>query len=254
MPNGQVIATIPDTLAQALAWLTDKGYDVATIPQYAVATFDALIEWCGEQGIHFITAKKDVIVGIAEDVAMNAGENTNLIPQGITALVPVTGGANITKGKTFFGTIAKKIAAGAMIASLGVSMTAAQIKEAVERFATDSLEDWTIDGAEDQIAVLVDDNGNTFLDSRMIEDFRAKLVEYGVFRNQQYFPVYPSDDDITISSVQSLMSLYNYAMSYTPLSFSFDNAQDWVDLHSFIALYEDYPATISVLADRKSVV
>ena len=250
MPGTDIVATAPDLWETFVDICMGLGIDMTQLP--TLRTPNEIIEFCHTSlNIQIQPLYKEVTT-LAQDgwtwvmnTPVDASTSNEMVVRGVTDLVVVDGAAtSITQGKGIFGTITRKAAALAGVLALGVSLTASQIGEHISRF----VEGWTpytVDG-EDAVPVLIDENGTTYLDSRAIQHFREILVELGVFDNSQEFPVYPAHEEVTITSIQSLSSLFDYAMGYTPYTFVFADPVHEQILYNFVDLYSDYPATITI--------
>lgn len=182
--GAEVVATTPELWETFVDICMNLGIDMTNLP--ALTTPQAIIEYCQTLNIQLQPLYKQVTTleqtgwTWVVNTPANPTETTDMVVRGVTDLV-VTGGSasSLTRGKALFGTVSRRVAAGAIVAALGVSTFAAQIGEYIDNFV-ESLKDWTIDG-NDAVPVMIDEDGNTYLDRRAIETFRRGLINDGVF-------------------------------------------------------------------------
>ena len=128
------------------------------------------------------------------------GNTVDVTARVIDSIVATQTGVQVTVGKRTVSSIAKSVVAFALVAAWGVSATAAGIKEHIDAL-TQSLEPYTTDG--ENIPVVFDEDGKTYIDGRAIQSFREKMIELGIF-GQGFVPDthwYPLDTVFTLQEV-----------------------------------------------------
>lgn len=182
--GAEVVATTPELWETFVDICMSLGIDMTQLP--ALRTPQAIVEFCQTLNIQLQPLYREVTTLEQEgwtwvvNNPVNPSETTDLVVRGVTDLVVTGGGAtSISRGKNLFGTVSRRVAAGAMIAALGVSTFVAQIGEHISRLV-EGLTPWTTDGV-DAVPVMIDENGNTYLDARAIQQFREDLADLGIF-------------------------------------------------------------------------
>ena len=190
--GAEVVATTPELWETFVDICMSLGVDMTQLP--ALTTPQEIIEFCHTLNIQLQPLYKEVTTleqsgwTWVVNTPANPAETTDMVVRGVTDLVVTGGGAtSIGRGKNLFGTVSRRIAAGAMIAALGVSTFAAQIREHISKLV-EGLTPWTTDGV-DAVPVMIDEHGNTYLDERAIQQFRQDLIDMGIF-NGGYTPDY----------------------------------------------------------------
>lgn len=215
LPVGEVTATVPELFQELMHICANLGIDTSNLP--ALTSVNAIKEYVQTLGIQLQPIYKEVTT--LEQTGwtwifnspVNPAETTDIVARTVTDLTVVGGGATaMTSGKKIFGTVSRKIAAGAMIAALGVSTFAAQIGEHISRLV-EGLTPWTVDGV-DAVPVLIDEDGYTYLDERAVQKFREDLAELGIFDVEPYLEL---GDNFKIGN-----TVYNYS-SYR--NYNWDN-------------------------------
>ena len=175
----EVVATTFESFETLVAWLNSMGVDTSSLPS-TITTSQELIAYIEAQGWQPVYTVGQYLSGFVKVTGADPSNTTDIVSRVVTDLVPVAGGAagSLTSGKRTFGMISKRIAAGAIIAALGVCTFASQIGEYINNLV-EGLTPFTLDG--ENMAVLLDQNGNAYLDARAIQKFRSDLAELGIF-------------------------------------------------------------------------
>lgn len=196
MPTGEVVGTVTELWSKFVEYCNNLGISTSNLP--TLTTPQEIVEYINtytniklEPLYKTVTTLEQTGWTWVYNAPVNPAETTDIVARTVTDLTVVGGGATtVTSGKKLFGTVSRKIAAGAMIAALGVSTFAAQIGEHISRLV-EGLTPWTVDGV-DAVPVLIDEDGYTYLDERAVQKFREDLAELGVFDTQSICTDYPS--------------------------------------------------------------
>ena len=182
--GAEVVATTPELWETFVEICMSLGVDMTQLP--ALTTPQEIIEFCHTLNIQLQPLYKEVTTleqsgwTWVVNTPANPAETTDMVVRGVTDLVVTGGGAtSISRGKNLFGTVSRRVAAGAMIAALGVSTFFAQIGEYIDNLV-EGLTPWTTDGV-DAVPVMIDENGTTYFDQRAIDTFRRGLANLGIF-------------------------------------------------------------------------
>ena len=209
----EVVATTFESFETLVAWLNSMGVDTSSLPS-TITTSQELIAYIEAQGWQPVYTVGQYLSGFVKVTGADPSNTTDIVSRVVTDLVPVAGGAagSLTSGKRTFGMISKRIAAGAIIAALGVCTFASQIGEYINNLV-EGLTPFTLDG--ENMAVLLDQNGNAYLDARAIQKFRSDLAELGIFE-KGFIP------DTSVIALQN---------DFSPLKLSYSMALQVVKKH-----------------------
>ena len=215
MPD--ITATVPTLWQTAIDACMSLGVDPSTLP--ALTSAKEIVEYMYTvYGVKLEPLYEEVSVmqqtgwTWVVNTPVNAAETTDMVVRGVTDLVVAEGGAtSISQGKKIFGTVSKKIAVGSLIAVLGIDTFASQIGEIISRLE-DFLTPYTTDG--ENVPVMIDENGKTYLDKRAIDSFRNGLIDLGVFNSGSFIgddTVLPLGSTVTVDFTvdQCLNEIYD---------------------------------------------
>ncbi len=182
-----------------------------------IAVYEAFEVWCQAHKVAPIYTVRQVITGFGEVVNPSPTTGTDIIIRPITELVPAAGGtavAEIVKdGGVGIGLVKKGIAYTAALSLLAASIGAFQVSDENKARLEAVADDYTVDG--ENVPVLIDRSGNTFLQNDLLEAMRAEMVNMGVF-DTSYSPSDPIDTDITFyGKTRSASTASRYTVSHT---------------------------------------
>lgn len=184
MADVQVVtATMMQLWSEIIYYLQESGVDVTNLP--IPATLDEMIKYAESIGLQ-VTEVYTVgryQSGWAVVQAANASETTALANRTITDLSLSAGGeiTSYTQGNKTFGLVARKIVVGALFAAMAIDVAVGSVQPYIQRLI-DGLTPFTLDG--ENLPVIIDANGTSYLDHRAIEKFRSDLIELGFFEEQ----------------------------------------------------------------------
>ena len=187
MPTMDIPATVFKTWIDLKNYLMSVGVDLTNLPS-TVHDVQSLVEYCSSIGVELRPIYKNVLDGfvLVSTEAANSAESTDIVVRGVTDLVVAGGSATTLKrGKVIFGSISKALAAVAIAGAVFISSTASAIQQHLSELA-DGLS--LFEDENGDIPVMIDENGNTFFDERIINAFREKAAEMGVFESGGFIP------------------------------------------------------------------
>ena len=147
-----------------------------------IVVYEAFEVWCQAHKIAPIYTIKQVLTGFGEVVNPSPTTGTDIIVRPITTLVPAAGGAIseiIKNGGNAWALVKKSIVLAAVTALFTTSVGAFQVPDKIRARMEAVIDNFTVDG--ENVPVLIDRSGNTFLQNDLLEAMRAEMVNMGAF-------------------------------------------------------------------------
>ena len=212
----EVTATTPELWSTLQYVCTTFNIDPSTLP--VLTSVNQIVDYMyNAYGIELLPLYEEITTlqqtgwTWVVNTPVNPADTTDVVVRGVTDLVVAEGGAtSLSQGKKIFGTVSKKIAVGSLIAVLGIDTFASQIGEIIDQLE-DFLTPYTTDG--NNVPVMIDENGKTYLDSRAIDGFRRGLAGLGVFNLENETTVLPTGEYIMQAGL-SFDDAYDLVVGY----------------------------------------